>query len=811
MRLHEGRKIYECERCSENFPTKWDLNKHVRAVHPGEMSCGQLIYKCEMCPKTFAKKWNLKRHRKLHSKVMSAMGNVKCDCCSRSNASDRNLEAHRKINILKQGCVPAPIKGNVHGQNGLPKQFDKHCVCYICWKSCGTPYRLKKHMLIHAENGPAKSYNSEVLKEGDLDSGNQDMVKIEESVITEVSSQMQSAAGTLGPMDKVQSMCDRTDTSDKYNCSSHRNVSSTSSGLCHICGGCFVNLARHMRLHEGRKIYECERCSENFPTKWDLNKHVRVVHPGEVSCGQLIYKCEMCPKTFAKKWDLKRHWKLHSKVMSTFGNVKCDCCSRSYASDRTLEAPRKINIFKQGCVRTPKKGNVHLQNGLPMQFQKHCVCYICWKSCGTPYRLRKHMLIHAEKGPAKSCIYEVLKEDALDGGNQDTVRIEESVITEAPNQMQSAAGTLGPMDKVQSVCDRTDTSDECNFSSHRNVSSTSSDFCHICRGRFVNLARHMRLHEGRKIYECERCSENFPTKWDLNKHVRAVHPGEVSCGQLIYKCEMCPKTFIKKWDLKRHRKLHLKEMSALGNVKCDCCSRSYASDRNLEAQRKINIFKQGCVPAPKKGNVHGQSGLLMQFQNLCVCHICWKSCGTPYRLKKHMLIHAEKGPAKFYNSEVLKGEIKDPVLQDEDSESRVNTPEQSELLRKFSAAESDQVQNVMCTDVSHHNSTHATNNTVCLGGEKKTNTGPCRPSEGQAVPGEDKKELDFPALGVGGEISHGVMAHKDHESKPPSKTPKYFFKREQCKVCRKFIHRHKMIVHICPPKEKRSIYIQLHF
>ncbi|XP_072179791.1 uncharacterized protein [Diadema setosum] len=796
MRLHEGRKIYKCERCSENFPTKWDLNKHVRAVHPGEVSCGKLIYKCEMCPNTFAKKWDLKRHRKLHSKEMTVLGNVKCDCCSRSYATDRNLEAHRKINIFKQGYVHAPKKGNVHGQNGLPMQFKKHCVCYICWKSCGTPYRLKKHMLNHAEKGPAKSYKSEVYKEDALESGNQDMAKTEESVITEASSQMQSAAGTLGPMAKVQSVSDRTDTSGKYNLSSHRNVSSTSSDECRVCGGHFVNLARHMRLHEGRKIYECERCSENFPTKWDLNRHVRAVHPGEVLCGQLIYKCDMCPKTFAKKWDLKRHRKLHSKEMSTLGNVKCDCCSRSYATDGNLEAHRKVNIFKQGYVHAPKKGNVHGQNGMRMQFPKHCVCCICWKSCGTPYRLKKHMLIHAEKGPGKSYNSEVLKEDALDSGNQDTVKIEESVITEASSQMQSAAGTLGPMAKVQSVCDRTDTSDEYNFTSHRNLSSTSSDLCHICGGRFVNLARHMRLHEGRKIYKCERCSENFPTKWDLNKHVRAVHPGEVSCGQLIYKCEMCPKTFIKKWDLKRHRKLHSKEMSVLGNVKCDCCSRSYATDGNLEAHRKINFFKQGYVHAPKKGNVHGQNGLPMQFPKHCVCHICWKSCGTPYRLKKHMLIHAEKGPGKSYNSEVLKGETKDPVLQDdENSETRTNTPEQSELLKKFHDAKSDQVLNVMCTDVSLHNSTHAINNTKCLGGENKTNTGPYRPSAGQAIPGEDKKELDFPALGVEEELSHRVMAHK-HLSKPQSKRPKYFFKREQCKVCGKFIYRHKMIVHM---------------
>ncbi|XP_072179792.1 uncharacterized protein [Diadema setosum] len=282
------------------------------------------------------------------------------------------------------------------------------------------------------------------------------------------------------------------------------------------------------------------------------------------------------------------------------------------------------------------------------------LCEDCGEAFTSSDDFRQHLARHGSRHTQE---IPTPPEDALGSGNQDTVKTEESVITEASSQMQSAAGTLGPMAKVQSMCDRTDTSGEYNFSSHRNVSSTGSDECRVCGGHFVNLSRHMRLHEGRKIYECQLCSENFPTKWDLNKHVRAVHPGEASCGQFIYKCEMCPKTFAKKWDLKRHRKLHSKEMSVLGNVKCDCCSRSYATDRNLEAHRKINIFKQGYVHAPKKGNVHGQNGLPVQFKKHCVCYICWKSCRTPYRLKKHMLIHAEKVPAKSYNSEVLKGNL----------------------------------------------------------------------------------------------------------------------------------------------------------
>ncbi|XP_071506804.1 uncharacterized protein [Diadema antillarum] len=193
------------------------------------------------------------------------------------------------------------------------------------------------------------------------------------------------------------------------------------------------------------------------------------------------------------------------------------------------------------------------------------LCEECGEAFTSSEDFRQHLTRHGSRHTQES---PAPPDDALDAGVQGGADAEKSLASEASSHMQSGPGKLRPLAKVLSMCARTDTSVECNSGSHGNVPLTHSEECRICGGRFANLARHMQLHEGRKIWQCKLCSKDFWTKLGLSKHARIVHPEEVQLhfGQSIYKYEMC----VKEWELNKHKKLHSQETLAQRNVlKCE--------------------------------------------------------------------------------------------------------------------------------------------------------------------------------------------------------------------------------------------------
>ncbi|XP_071507497.1 uncharacterized protein [Diadema antillarum] len=381
----------------------------------------------------------------------------------------------------------------------------------------------------------------------------------------------------------------------------------------------------------GEYITEAEEgetylCSPSSIPKPEMEKEVSVR-----TCK--LPMCEDCGKAFSSSEDFRQHLTRHECSHAQ----KCPTITRIVSGDEIVIMQRDQlpsheaddETISTGPVEYPTAVNIKVEPPSLGDLQTQAINLDNYYS---------------------NCIG---NDDALDTGDQDVANAEKSVTSEAFTQTASVPGKLRPLAKVVSMCDRTNTSVECNSWSHGNVPSTFDEECRICGGRFVNLARHMRLHEGRKTNKCEQRFEYFPTKWDTKKHVRVVHRGEVRCGKPIYKCEMCPKTFEKKWDLNVHRKLHSQKNFAKSNVKRNRCSSCYPRDLDCEAHRKVQIIKPGYKHALKKSNVHNDEPI--QFSKHCVCNICRKSCGTRYRNNKHMLVHARDGRAKSYNSRVFKG------------------------------------------------------------------------------------------------------------------------------------------------------------
>ncbi|XP_072179766.1 uncharacterized protein [Diadema setosum] len=569
-----------------------------------------------------------------------------------------------------------------------------------------------------------------------------------------------------------------------------------------------IQASNHDNYHDCDEDYDTTPCSTSSIPKLEKEREVL----------DKTYKLplrEECREAFTSNEDFRQHLARPGSRHTQESPAPPSAVAENYdANPCSTSSIPKLEKEREIMVRTYK---------LPL-------CEECGEAFTSSEDFRQHLTRHGSRHTQES---PAPPDDALDTGVQFGADAEKSLASEAFSQMQSGPGKLRPVAKVLSMCARTDTLVECNSGSHENVPLTCSEECRICGDRFANLARHMQLHEGRKIWQCKWCSKDFCTKLGLNKHARIVHPEEVKLhfGQSIYKCEMC----VKEWDLNKHKKLHLQETLAQRNVlKCECSSRCFPHAWNLETHRKSQVLKQDYLRAPRKGEV--QNGVPEQFPKPSICHICRKSCGTPYRLKKHMLIHNEEAHAESclisFPVPSGRGETKNPVLNgDEDSVLRTSTLNQNEIQRDFYEAGSDQ----------HCNSARVANNAKCLAiagvmndtpsvDSEKTNTAPSV-STGQDVSAEDKEGLVFLALGLRGErltqaadpqeknlTSHissdaynpdsfsetlGEPRHVsqkrmkyEHQSKFQLKEHKHSFQRERCKVCMNFVLKHNMHDHM---------------
>lgn len=211
-----GEFPFYCDICGHGFPHKFRLIHHMSQRHTGKEN------KCKYCKQRYVLEASLKRHESY-------------ECVQRPDMDDDRIT---KLGIKKveSSDVKKTWGGfrepkNVQGPKGM---FN----CSFCDKVYDTHYKLKQHLLSHA--------NLREFKCSQCDCAYNTKPRLRRHYI--------------------------------YNHTDHPTFD------CEVCGWKFReknNLKRHMRLHNGDYQAQCQICEKKFTANCHLKYHMNTAHSSE--------------------------------------------------------------------------------------------------------------------------------------------------------------------------------------------------------------------------------------------------------------------------------------------------------------------------------------------------------------------------------------------------------------------------------------------------------------------------------------------------------------------------------------------------
>ena len=321
-------KLWNCETCGEDFPTKDKRLKHRQIEHADELDArgiptGKRDQECPYCHKMYEKQlghsrfrntihkhiFNVhKEKRSLHPEITALLT---CDECDTELYDKKAYKDHKNI---------------VHGENAK---------CEICSKVTRSQAALVLHMKVHAN----ESHICEICS---LEFKCIEYLRLHHS-------RMHVPQETLFPCKLCfYKKAQTAETLEKHMLENHSGV----QYLCSRCPKSFKN-ADGRRSHEnnvhGEKTEKCEECGKMFSNKFTLRHHINIVHIKKKDkicphCGEAFmigqsfqahvlrhtndrqFPCEVCGKAFLLQKHLDKHMNTHTMP------YKCDQCDKSFGS-----------------------------------------------------------------------------------------------------------------------------------------------------------------------------------------------------------------------------------------------------------------------------------------------------------------------------------------------------------------------------------------------------------------------------------------------------------------------------------------------
>ena len=370
---------------------------------------------------------------------------------------------------------------------------------------------------------------------------------------------------------------------------------------CPVCGGRYVDLATHMRIHSTDK-HVCSVCKKEFRAAGHLKNHM-VTHTDERP-----YKCRDCNDRFQTAAALKNHEETHAS--GSRGNLLAQGPS-GYKESSNVSA---ISSGLSSCEGNKIDGVAEtLVDDRPQ-------CNICGRRFVRQRYLDNHMNIHTGEKPYKCSFCDKKYRDC----HQLTLH---------------ELGHKGMLPQCN-VCGGRYAS----LSAHMLTHSTDN-FVHVCSTcnkafrKAYSLKEHMKTHSNERPYTCAHCGALFRSSTHVKKHM-VTHTKERK-----HMCTVCGKTFGTTESMKSHMSTHSGEKP----YSCDKCNRSCTTSSLLARHRLTHTSLKPFICSTCGKQFRTDTGLLRHKlihsgEQPYECSICGMKFNQSCSMKRHMLVHTGEKP-----------------------------------------------------------------------------------------------------------------------------------------------------------------------
>ncbi|CAL8138712.1 unnamed protein product [Orchesella dallaii] len=272
---------------------------------------------------------------------------------------------------------------------------------------------------------------------------------------------------------------------------------------------------RHIgRKHAKNRVkpHTCPICANKFGTKFESDRHIRIIHSRERP-----YSCRVCKKEFTTTFNLKVHACTDRKDVEK--DFVCDFCGKSFTHNFSLMAHFRIHTNEKPyecrtCAKTfvtsgerSRHVKSHTKNA-----KKNYICGVC----GSQFYVKKDLDTHIRR-------HIMEKPYQCNHCEKDFVSIGERIV-----HLKRHHQNIFPKMK------------------HLNKNMVHA--CLICGKAFTLksvLDVHIRYHVKEKPYTCEKCLKEFATSWgrllhDRRRHTKQQKMRDVKTGTKIKRSKSVP-------------------------------------------------------------------------------------------------------------------------------------------------------------------------------------------------------------------------------------------------------------------------------